>query len=240
MVALPDQLFYNTGISTYFWVVTNRKSPERRGKVQLIDARSNWTKMRKSLGDKRKEISAEQIREVTRLYGDFVEGEQVKIFANEAFGYQRITVERPLRLKSLDGSTPDSKSLKEGLAERDPEAAPVLNKKGEPEPDPELRDNENVPLPATGVAWDQVQGKEPLPRLSAMAYRTAVADYLEAEVLPYVPDARVDHAKTKLGYEIPLTRHFYTYVPPRPLQQIDLEIQQLEGEIQKLLREVTA
>ena len=99
---------------------------------------------------------------------------------------------------------------------------------------------QNVPLPTIGVEWDQVQGKEPLQRLSTMAYRTAVADYLEAEVLPYVPDARVDHAKTKLGYEIPLTRHFYTYVPPRPLQQIDLEIQQLEGEIQKLLREVTA
>ncbi len=99
IVALPDQLFYNTGISTYFWVVTNRKRPERCGKVQLIDAREYWVKMRKSLGDKRKEISAEQIAEVTRLYADFTEGERVKVFPNEVFGYQRITVERPLRLR---------------------------------------------------------------------------------------------------------------------------------------------
>ena len=99
VVALPDQLFYNTGISTYFWVVTNRKSPERRGKVQLVDARESWVKMRKSLGEKRKQISPEQIDEITRLYGDFEENERVKILRNEAFGYQRITVERPLRLR---------------------------------------------------------------------------------------------------------------------------------------------
>ena len=99
VVALPDQLFYNTGISTYFWVVTNRKRPERQGKVQLVDARDYWVKMRKSLGDKRKELSSEQIEEITRLYADFTEGERVKIFPNEAFGYQRITVERPLRLR---------------------------------------------------------------------------------------------------------------------------------------------
>jgi type I restriction enzyme M protein len=99
VVALPDQLFYNTGISTYFWVVTNRKRPERRGKVQLVDARGYWTKMRKSLGDKRKELSTEQIAEVTRLYAGDTDGEKVKVFANESFGYQRITVERPLRLR---------------------------------------------------------------------------------------------------------------------------------------------
>ena len=99
VVALPDQLFYNTGISTYFWVVTNRKAPERRGKVQLVDVREYFVKMRKSLGEKRKEISAAQIEEITRLYGDFAEGEKVKIFPNEAFGFLRITVERPLRLR---------------------------------------------------------------------------------------------------------------------------------------------
>src|SRR4051812_1449968 len=99
VVALPDQLFYNTGISTYFWVVTNRKAPERRGKVQLVDARDFFVKMRKSLGEKRKEISATQIDEITRLYGDFAESEKVKIFSNEAFGFLRITVERPLRLR---------------------------------------------------------------------------------------------------------------------------------------------
>jgi type I restriction enzyme M protein len=101
VVALPDQLFYNTGISTYFWIVTNRKSPERRGMVQLVDARDSWTKMRKSLGNKRKEFAAEQINEVTRLYGDFIDGKRVKIVPNEAFGYMRTTVDRPLRLRWL-------------------------------------------------------------------------------------------------------------------------------------------
>ena len=98
IVALPDQLFYNTGISTYFWIVTNRKRPERQGKVQLIDATGFSQKMRKSLGNKRNELSDEQIAEITRIYGEFAEGEHCKIFANEAFGYRKITVERPLRL----------------------------------------------------------------------------------------------------------------------------------------------
>jgi type I restriction enzyme M protein len=99
VVALPDQLFYNTGISTYFWVVTNRKAPDRRGKVQLVDAREHFVKMRKSLGEKRKQISAAQIEEITRLYGDFAEGDKVKIFPNEAFGFLRITVERPRQVR---------------------------------------------------------------------------------------------------------------------------------------------
>ena len=96
---MPDQLFYNTGISTYFWVVTNRKSARRRGKVQLVDARDLWQKMRKSLGNKRKEFRAEHIAEITKLYGGFSDGERVKIMTNESFGFLRITVERPLRLR---------------------------------------------------------------------------------------------------------------------------------------------
>jgi type I restriction enzyme M protein len=277
VVALPDQLFYNTGISTYFWVVTNRKSAERRGKVQLVDARELWEKMRKSLGEKRKRISDEQIEEITRLYGEFQEGERVKIFPNEAFGYQRITVERPLRLRytgegaverlaaskafaKLDEASQDKlaaavssladlettdreealsangklskaeeKALLEALAVRDPEA-PALD-----EPDPELRDYENVPLPPEPVTFEP----DPSARLASEPYRRAVEEYMEAEVLPYVPDAWVDHGKTKIGYEIPLTRHFYRYVPPRPLEEIDAEIRALEQEIQELLGEVT-
>jgi len=284
VVALPDQLFYNTGISTYFWIVTNRKRPERRGKVQLVDAREYWVKMRKSLGDKRKELSAEQIEVVTRLYADFTEGERVKIFPNEAFGYQRITVERPLRLRwevtpetvgrlaetkqwlklsepeqidvkvrltALEGITETDKKVlakKLGtvpkvvekqfwdlLAVADPEAKVITNRKGEPEPDPELRDNENVPLPEVRASWSEDVSE----RLATMEYRIAVNDYMTSEVLPYVPDAWVDHTKTKVGYEIPLTRHFYRYVPPRPLEEIDAEIKALEIEIQELLREVT-
>ncbi len=284
VVALPDQLFYNTGISTYFWVLANRKRPERRGKVQLIDAREQWVKMRKSLGDKRKEISAEGIAEITRLYADFTEGERVKILPNESFGFQRVTVERPLRLRwevtagtaerlaatkqwaklSTDqqhgistrlselvrvatterpvmatklGPLPKAieKQTWDVLAIADPQAPIITNRKGEPEPDPDLRDNENVPVPAIPVTWVA----DPTERLASIEYRSAVEDYVAEEVLPYVPDAWVDHAKTRIGYEIPLTRHFYKYVPPRPLAEIDAEIKVLEAEIQELLREVT-
>lgn len=289
VVALPDQLFYNTGISTYFWVVTNRKSPQRRGKVQLIDGRDLWQKMRKSLGEKRKELSSEHIAEITKLYGAFEEGERVKILPNESFGFLRITVERPLRLRwevtaeTLDAvraapklarlhpdvvanladalgrhlglsdtdrtvvakvvdpvlktaglTAPQQKAVWEALAVRDPDAPPVTDRKGEPEPDPELRDQENVPLPALRVGFEA----DPTPRLSMLEYRTAVEDHLTNEVHPYVPDAWIDHSKTKIGYEVPLTRHFYTYVPPRPLEEIDAEIKQLEVDIQHRLREV--
>jgi type I restriction enzyme M protein len=284
IVALPDQLFYNTGISTYFWIVTNRKRPERRGKVQLVDARGSFVKMRKSLGNKRNEISADQISEITRLYGAFEEDERVKILPNESFGYQRITVERPLRLcyevgegtlpaieasagstklteterialvelvgglqnlSSTDrtdvarriGGLPKTieKAVWEALSVRDPEAPIITDRHGHPEPDPDLRDNENVPLmvPTAGVEPD------PTERLASAPYRAAVDAYMAAEVLPYVPDAWVDHTKTKIGYEIPLTRQFYRYVPPRPLAEIDAEIKALEDEIQRLLREVT-
>ncbi len=292
VVALPDQLFYNTGISTYFWVVTNRKSPERRGKVQLVDARDFFIKMRKSLGEKRKEIPAERIGEIVRLYGAFEENGKVKIFPNEAFGFLRITVERPLRLRwevtedtltAFDADPKLTKQLSTGqafalrnelaawadetftdkklaakrireslvplgivtkpveaallevLAVRDPEAAPVTDAKGNIEPDPDLRDYENVSLPPTPVTFEA----DPTGRLASIEYRTAVTDYLNVEVLPYVPDAWIDHVKTKIGYEIPFSRHFYKYVPLRPLAEIDAEIKQLESEIQSLLDEVT-
>ncbi len=289
VVALPDQLFYNTGISTYFRVVTNRKAPERRGKVQLVDGREFFVKMRKALGEKRKEISTEQIDEIVGLYGDFAGNEKVKIFPNEAFGFMRITVERPLRLRwevtdetiatafaakaiqnlsadtqtelgellrdelgatfatekelqatfkdavgVLELSAPARKVLWSALAVRDPNAPIVTDRHGNPEPDPELRENENVPLPAVPLFFEEDQAA----RFATLPYRAAVDDYMREEVLPYVPDAWVDHDKTRIGYEIPLTRHFYKYVPPRPLEEIDAEIKALEDEIQRLLGEV--
>ena len=218
VVALPDQLFYNTGISTYFWVLTNRKRPERRGKVQLVDARELFVKMRKSLGDKRKEISVEQADEIATLYSGFTEGERVKILPNESFGFLRITVERPLR------QDPE-----------DPDSAPVLDRKGNPAPDPKVRDGENVPLPAGALSFVA----DPTERLASRQFRDAVDDYVAAEVRPYVPGAWVDYSKTKISYEIPLTRHFYRYVPPRPLEEIDAELRELESEVQRLLAEVT-
>ena len=223
VVALPDQLFYNTGISTYFWIVTNRKSPERRGKVQLIDARNSFSKMRKSLGEKRKHIEDHDIAEIVRTYGAFEEhtatdtdgGDPAevgcKIFPNEAFGFLRITVERPLRLRyeitaeTIDGlrhnkkfakltdteqapligdlehaigvtyptdgdvrgevaasmaqhgikGKPIENAIVDALSVRDPDAEEVLDKKGNPEPDSELRDNENVPLPPDPVRYEE-------------------------------------------------------------------------------------
>ena len=296
VVALPDQLFYNTGISTYFWIVSNRKSPARKGKVQLIDARQSFTKMRKSLGEKRKEIAQSDIDEIVRTYGTFDEQTAdddhkvgCKVFKNEAFGFLRITVERPLKLRwevtaeSIEALNDDKKLAKltederlaiveqiadhegpiaEGalrelaakamkqagakgkpvenaivdtFAINDPEADVVLDKKGNPEPDSDLRDNENVPLPEQQVRYEH----DATGRLAAPTYIEAVDGYVQAEVHPYVPDAWVDHKKTKIGYEIPLTRHFYVYTPPRPLDEIDAEIKQLEAEIQELLSEVT-
>ncbi len=316
IVALPDQLFYNTGISTYVWVLTNRKEKRRQGKVQLIDGRQFFVKMRKSLGNKRNELSPEQIDDLTRLHGNCEDGEMrdllhedpvtheqrtrprvvSKVFANEDFGYRKVTVERPLRLnfaateerltriedeksfqnlarskkksgpahdaavsegqarqealrglvRSLAGETggevardreafaevlrsaaagagagvkltaAERKAVLSALGERDPEAEVCHDSKGNPEPDPDLRDTETVPLSED------------------------VDAYIAREVLPHVPDAWVDESKTKVGYEIPLNRYFYVYEPPRPLDEIETDLKALEQEIAELLSEVTA
>lgn len=343
VVALPDQLFYNTGISTYIWVLTNRKERERKGKIQLIDARQFFVKMKKSLGNKRNKIGdpsddarePDQIADVTRIFGDFEDGETrtlivdgqqkklvvSKVFDNADFGFHKITVERPLRLnfevtperiarieeetgfrnlatsnkrnekvrleeiaagktrqqqirdllesfanrhagesrhpggdgaaQALDSgvrrndaqvSAPvyrdretflaDLKSVAHelevrlsaaeltavlnALGERDESAEICRDKDGNPEPDPELRDTENVLL------------------------KESIETYFQREVLPHVPDAWIDHDKTKVGYEIPLNRHFYRYEPPRALEEIEADIKGLENDILALLKEVTA
>ncbi len=264
-------------------------SPQRRGKVQLVDARDLWQKMRKSLGEKRKELSPEHIGEITKLYGAFEDGERVKILPNEAFGFLRVTVEQPLRrrwvisddtLAALGASkawvkwdtdrtpkdvfsalvgaeyatekecrsavagagvgsdvpAPVQKELVKLAAVPDPDAPVITKRNGDPEPDPDLRDQENVALPdGMHVRFEP----DPSGRLASPEYVELAERHLKAEVHPYVSDAWIDHAKTKTGYEIPLTRHFYRYVPPRPLAEIDAEIKQLEAEIQELLREVT-
>ncbi len=322
IVALPEQLFYNTGISTYLWVLTNRKEKPRKGKVQLIDARAFWVQMEKSLGNKRrrigdpsdKEKDPDHIGELTRIFGNFLDGQTrtfieddpithqpvqrqrvvSKVFDNRDFGYHKITVERPLRLnfqasperiarlddesgfKNLATSArkdlavrqreieagqqrqeqirdllrtfgkagqeqlfkdrnafltelrtherecgvrltaPELKAVVSALGDRDETAAICRNARGEPEPDASLRDTETVPL------------------------KEGIEDYFKREVLPHVPDAWIDHSKTKVGYEIPLNRHFYRYEPPRPLEAIETDIKRLEGEILALLKEVTA
>ena len=290
IVALPDQMFYNTGINTYIWVVTNRKPKERRGRVQLINGVDYFQKMRKSLGDKRKELATEHINALTRLFAEFEEGPEVKIFDNEDFGFHRITVERPLQLdfqaseervgllenqrgwqglvKSKKKGTAGEAEIAAGretqaavrrvlgrldadrlyldrsafltdlkaaaraeglrmpatllkavlaaLSERNEDAAVCCDRHGNPEPDTDLRDHENVPL------------------------KEDIDAYMAREVLPHLPDAWVDHGKTKVGYEIPFTRHFYVYTPPRPLEVIEAEIRGLEDEIRGMLGEVFA
>ena len=306
IVALPDQLFYNTGICTYIWIVTNAKAAERKGKIQLINGIHYYKKMSRSLGNKRNvigdgvEVMPDQIAEITQIYGEFaqngsrrlvidgVEKEVVvsKIFDNQDFGYWRITVERPLRLnfqateerlkrletesafvnlavskkrggaalaeieagKALQKSiktgllqglgktlyknrdefekalnqaleavkiaVPVRKAIANALSERDETAEICTDNDGNPEPDSDLRDYENVPL------------------------KEDVDEYMRREVLPHVPDAWVDESKTRIGYEIPFTRHFYEYVPPRPLEEIEREIKALEDEIRGMLEEV--
>jgi len=316
IVALPEQLFYNTGIATYIWVITNRKVKERRGRVQLIDARNFWVPMEKSLGNKRRRIGDPQdkakdpdhIAEITRIYESFQDGETrtflldgrekelvvSKLFDNDDFGYHKITVERPLRLnfqateeriarleeqtafKNLASSNKKNETVRQqeieagrtrqqairdlltafagehgetmckdrkqfllslreaervrgvklspselkavlaALGERDETAEICKDKKGDPEPDTELRDTETVPR------------------------QERIEEYFQREVLPHVPDAWIDHGKTRVGFEIPLNRHFYRYEPPRELAEIEAEIKNLEGEILELLREVTA
>lgn len=260
IVALPDQMFYNTGISTYVWILTNDKDEGGRGLVRLIDGRELGTKMRKSLGDKRKELTPDAIAEITRLYGgardEFADDPRVRVLAREEFGFQRITVERPLRRRwevtpeavssepfaafaHLVGrrfetekallaevaelSTKDKKTFAKACAVADPDA-PVIEKKGTPEPDPDLRDQENVPLPEGFFDLDDASRAKVLEKESER--------HLTDEIHPYVPEAWIDHTKTKVGVEIPFTRQFYVYEPPRPVEEIAAEIKDLEGQIQ--------
>lgn len=204
IIGLPTDMFYNTGISTYVWVLSNRKPQHRKGQVQLIDASSFWQKMRKSLGSKRKELSDEHIAEITRLFGDFVEASKdgtpiSRIFRNEAFGYRTITVEQPLR--DANGEIVLGEKGKQ---------------KGKPQPDSSLRDTENVPLSED------------------------VEAYFQREVLPHVPDAWIDHDKTRVGYEIPFNRHFYVFKPPRPLAEIDAELKGVTDRIVTMISGLSA
>ncbi|NNE61809.1 MAG: SAM-dependent DNA methyltransferase [Woeseia sp.] len=286
IIALPTDLFYNTGIHTYVWLLTNRKPKERAERVQLIDASGErfWTSMRKSLGSKRREILADAREDIVRIYADFVNGESgesdvSKIFDAADFGYREVRVERPLRLnfqateqrisklaeqkafmrlekevretieallqsigtqfftnrdkfdqaltkvlksKGVNVAAPVRKAILSALSERDEDAEICIDRHGNPAADTELRDHERVPL---NQDW---------------------REYMAREVSPFVPDAWVDesHCDTRdgdigrVGYEINFSRYFYKYVPPRPLDEIDAELRNLESEIASLLKEV--
>lgn len=281
LVAVPEQIFYNTGIATYIWILTNRKPEHRKGKVQLIDASGEgfWKPMRKSLGDKRREMDEGHISKVLEAYHAFEEDTDVsKIYPNEYFGYRKVTVDRPLqinlqtsaermaqlelekqftkldaedqtRYRNLLASLPSKlymsrnefendlmaqakasglkiaaplkKAIIKALSERDDSAEVCKDKKGNPEADSNLRDTERVPLDVD------------------------IDDYMSIEVLPHVPDAWVNESKAgcdktsgevgKVGYEINFNRYFYTYTPPRPLEEIEAEILGLQTQINDLM-----
>jgi type I restriction enzyme M protein len=282
IVALPTDMFYNTGIATYIWILSNSKPKERKGRVQLINAANDYEKMRKSLGSKRRWLDEPQIEAAVRLYGEMAEDKQSKVFPTEAFGYRRITVERPLRLnfqfskerierladektiqklddtererieaacrrlaadapatdrdgfvseldaalkaEGLKPRAPVRKAILNALSERDENAPPCKDSKGNPEPDTELRDQENVPL------------------------GESVFDYFEREVRPHVPDAWIDEHKRDshdgeigiVGYEIPFNRHFYEFKPPRPLEEIDADLRECTDRIKRMIEELSA
>jgi type I restriction enzyme M protein len=269
IVAMPDQMFYNTGIGTYIWVISNRKNKKSQGTVRLVDAREFGTKMRKSLGDKRNELNSEAIEQITALYSttrDRQNDSRVKVMKNEQFGFARLTVERPLRriwrvdaetlsaspteirssLERLHGQTfetkksaeeaiasvgideLDVKSALKAIAISDPMAAPLAGKRYPFEPDPDLRDFENIKLPPGYIEMTELEREESI--------RSLGEEHLVSEILPYASDAWIDHGKTKIGYEVPFTRQFYTYIPPRSIGDIRSEIEHLELQIQDLMR----
>ena len=243
IVALPLNMFYNTGIATYIWVLSNRKPAHRQGKVQLIDATQWHRPLRKNLGSKNCELDDEDIKRICEVFLEFKETEQSKIFPNKAFGYWKVTVERPLRLAGIDPArvytSKEIKELKE-TQERSEDAPPVIKKvhkrgtepdplrglfsatvKGktavvEYEPDPDLRDTEQVPLLEDG----------------------GIEAFLQREVLPYAPDAWYVESSVKTGYEISFTRYFYKPKPLRPLEEIRADILALEKETEGLLEEI--
>jgi type I restriction enzyme M protein len=199
IIALPTDMFYNTGISTYIWVLSNHKSKERKGKIQLVNGGDNFQKMRKSLGSKRKELGDGDIEQIMKLYGDFQNEEHSKIFDAKDFGYTTLTIERPLRDEA--GNIVLSTKGKS---------------KGQPMADSSLRDTENVPL------------------------KEDIKEYFKREVLPHAPDAWIDDSKTKVGYEIPFTRQFYVFKPPRPLNEIDADLKTTTDKILKMIQGLSA
>ena len=242
IIALPLNMFYNTGIATYIWVLSNRKPAHREGKVQLIDATKWYRSLRKNLGKKNCELAPEDIGRIVETFLAFEETEQSKIFPNAAFGYRKVTVERPLRLRGIDPERAYmTKEIKGLLAEgrRDETGPPVIRKIHKPgtadplrglfsasiggkervveyEPDPDKRDTEQIPLLEPG----------------------GVEAFIRREVLPYALDAWIDADKTKTGYEVSFTRHFYKPPALRTLAEIRADIEALERETEGLLDEI--
>ena len=273
IIALPEQMFYNTGIGTYVWIVTNRKEKRRKGKIQLLDARDVWTAggsetNKRSLGDKRRHLTGGQITEIVQLYGRQIDGETSKTFDNADFGYTRVTVERPLRLRyqmtiedkarfldacphllddvqAIDKELGrDAKSDWNAVWSRIEDMLHSRKSRWKATEQKLFRsvftqkDPEAEPV-AAGGRDDGYEPDADLRDFENVPLKDDIDAYFQREVRPHVPDAWMDRSKDKVGYEINFNRHFYKYTPPRPLEVIDAELKQAEEEIMRLLREVT-
>jgi type I restriction enzyme M protein len=273
IIALPEQMFYNTGIGTYVWIVTNRKEKRRKGKIQLIDAREYYVPMRRSLGDKRRKIGEkedghDQITEIVQLYGRFTDGDKSKVFDNADFGYTRVTVERPLRLR-YQMTVEDKARFLDACPQLLDDVQAIDKALGrEPRRDwnavwAQIQDllhtcksrwkasehklfrsvfTQKDPEAEPVAKGGRNEGYEPdadLRDFENVPLKDDINAYFEREVRPHVPDAWMDRTKDKVGYEINFNRHFYKYTPPRPLEEIDAELKLAEQEIMRLLREVT-
>ncbi|HUS75281.1 MAG TPA: class I SAM-dependent DNA methyltransferase [Methanothrix sp.] len=270
IIAMPEQMFYNTGIGTYIWIISNRKEKERKGKIQLLDARDIWTPggsedSKRSLGDKRRHFSEKQIKEIVQLYDPFEECERCKILDNADFGYTRVTVERPLRLRYqmtiedkarfLDACPhllDDVQAIDEVLG-REPirgwnivwkRIQDLLRKRGSRWKASEQKLFRSVFSQKDPEAKRVRHGKgyEPdsdLRDFENVPLKEDIDAYYEREVRQHVLDAWMDRSKDKVGYEINFNLHFYKYTPPRQLEEIDVELKKVEDEILRLLKEVT-
>nr|MCU0322142.1 SAM-dependent methyltransferase [Chitinophagaceae bacterium] len=273
VIALPEQMFYNTGITTYIWIVTNRKQKNRKGKIQLIDAKDFYIPMRRSMGDKRRKIGEgedgepNQIDEIVKLYGKFEQTEKAKLFRNTEFGYTRVTVERPLRLRYqmtledkarfldacphlLDDVQAIDKQLgREPMLdwnEVDKQIKKILKKNN----DAKWRASEyklfrDVFTIKDPEAAKVLKGKNDfevdadLRDYENIPLEQDIDNYFKSEVLPHVPDAWMDRTKDKVGYEINFNRYFYRHIKPRDLKDIDRELKDVEFKIMELLKEIT-
>jgi type I restriction enzyme M protein len=274
IIALPEQMFYNTGIGTYVWIVTNRKDKRRKGKIQLLDARESYISMRRSLGDKRRKIGEghdgepDQIGDIVKLYARFIETEPSKIFENGDFGYTRVTVERPLRLRFqitvedrarfldayphlLDDVQAIDKELgREPQSDWDAVHDRILNllhkrrskwKAAEHKLFRDvftLKDPEAEPV-RSGERHDGFEPDADLRDFENIPLKQDIDEYFRREVLPHMPDAWMERTKDRVGYEINFNRYFYRYTPPRPLEKIDADLKRAEEDVLRLLKEVT-
>ena len=272
IIALPEQMFYNTGIGTYIWIVTNRKEKRRKGKIQLLDARNVWTAggsedSKRSLGDKRRHLTGSQIDAIVKLYGQRKDGETSKVFDNKDFGYTRVTVERPLRLRYqmtledkarfLDACPhllDDVQAIDQELG-REPERnwdavrsriQDMLHSRGSRWRATEQKlfrsvftqkDFEAEPV-ASGARDGGYEPDADLRDFENVPLKDDVEVYFGREVRPQVSDAWMDRGKDKVGYEINFNRHFCKYTPPRALEVIDTELKEAEEKIVLLLRKV--